>query len=184
MPGPKPLPLEVTAEQYQALEKLVNRSTTQQRLATRAWIILLAALGHGTRQTARALRLSEDTVRFWCHRWREWDPHPLESVAVEKRLTDAPRPGGPATFTAEQWCQIMAVACEDPKHSGRPISHWTLRELTDEVQKRQIVQSISACQVGRFFKRSPPQTASHPLLADASAEPRAGRDRARGVSDL
>jgi hypothetical protein len=27
-------------------------------------------------------------------------------------LADRPRPGCPATFTAEQICQIMAIACD------------------------------------------------------------------------
>ena len=46
-------------------------------------------------------------------------------------LSDAQRPGTPATFTPEQIVQIIAVACEDPSESGRPITHWTPRELAD-----------------------------------------------------
>jgi putative transposase len=42
---------------------------------------------------------------------------------VEAALDDAQRPGGPATFTAEQIVQIVALACEPPEKSGRPISH-------------------------------------------------------------
>jgi len=38
----------------------------------------------------------------------------------------------------------MAVACEPPGDSGRPISHWTPRELADEASKRGIVERISA----------------------------------------
>ena len=53
------------------------------------------------------------------------------------------RPGAPATFSAEQWCQIIALACEPPEASGRPISHWTPRELADEACKRGIVATIS-----------------------------------------
>ena len=37
----------------------------------------------------------------------------LTTVIVEA-LTDHPRAGTPATFTAEQIVQIVAVACEDP----------------------------------------------------------------------
>jgi len=42
------------------------------------------------------------------------------------------RSGTPATFTVEQWCQIMALACEPPADSERPISHWTPREVAAE----------------------------------------------------
>ena len=45
----------------------------------------------------------------------------------------------------------MAVACELPEQSDRPITHWTTRELADEVIKREIVPSISVRTVGRFL---------------------------------
>lgn len=32
-------------------------------------------------------------------------------------------------LASEQIVQIVAVACEQPASSGRPISHWTPREL-------------------------------------------------------
>jgi hypothetical protein len=84
-------------------------------------------------------------------------------------LADAPRPGGPATFTPEQLCQIMAVACEPPGDSGRPISQWTPRELADEASKRGIVARISARTVGRFLVSGGGrgQTPPEPVLAHA-----------------
>ena len=69
--------------------------------------------------------------------------------------SDLPRSGSPGKFTAEQVTQILAVACEDPEASGRPVTHWTPRELADEVAKRGIVESISPRQVGRFLKIRP-----------------------------
>ena len=54
--------------------------------------------------------------------------------------------------------QLVALACEDPADCGRPISHWTARELADELIKRQIVVSISTRHVGR-------------LLAEADLQP-------------
>jgi putative transposase len=70
---------------------------------------------------------------------------------------------------AEQICQIIAVACEEPALSGRSITEWTPRELADEIIKRQIVSSISASQVWRFLKRGGVETASKPLLAEQQA---------------
>ena len=66
---------------------------------------------------------------------------------------------------SEQIVQIIAVACEPPEHSGRPISHWTVRELADEVQKRGIVATVSPRSVGRFLKRGRVAAAPEPLLA-------------------
>ena len=68
--------------------------------------------------------------------------------AIEEVLSDAPRSGSTGTFTAEQVTQILAVACEPPELSGRPIDRWTHRELADEVVLRGIVPCISVSQVG------------------------------------
>ena len=72
--------------------------------------------------------------------------------AIEGILTDEPRPGAPGKFTPEQVTQILAVACEPPAKSGRPITHWTAHELADEVVKRGIVTSISTSQVSRYLR--------------------------------
>ena len=84
-------------------------------------------------------------------------------------LTDTPRPGTPATFTAAQIVQIVAVACEPPEESGRPISHWTPREVADEVRKRGIVETISTRSVGRFLKSGRSTAASGGVLAQRQA---------------
>jgi putative transposase len=62
--------------------------------------------------------------------------------------------------------QIIAVACEPPEKCARPVTHWTPRELADEVKKRGIVPSISARQVGRFLKGGGSPAPSKPVLAE------------------
>lgn len=57
-------------------------------------------------------------------------------------LDDALRPGCPGKFSAEQVCQIIAVACESPTHGGTAVSHWSLSSLAKEVAARGIVESI------------------------------------------
>jgi putative transposase len=92
----------------------------------------------------------------------------LTTVIVEA-LTDHPRAGTPATFTAEQIVQIVAVACEDPADSGRPVSHWTPREVAEEVCKRGIVETISTRSVGRFLKSGGFAAPSGRVLAQRQA---------------
>jgi hypothetical protein len=84
-------------------------------------------------------------------------------------LDDAPRSGAPPTFSAEQVVRIVALACEPPADSDRPISHWTPRDLAEEAVHRGIVTLISPRSVGRFLGSGRPQTASEPVLADAAA---------------
>jgi transposase len=74
-------------------------------------------------------------------------------MSFAERLKDLPRPGTPARITADQRCQIEAMACEDPEDSKRPISQWTSREIADEVMKRGIVDSISPRHAARLLKR-------------------------------
>ena len=85
-----------------------------------------------------------------------------------------PRPGTPGEFSAEQLAQIISVACESPEDAGRPVSHWTPRELAEEVIKRGIVKRISPRTVGRFLKRSRSQTASLDVLAQSPTGSRPG----------
>jgi len=72
--------------------------------------------------------------------------------AIEGVLSDAPRGGAYGKFTAAQITLIMAIACEPPELSGRPVAEWTHAELADEAVKRGIVNSISASQVGRYLR--------------------------------
>jgi transposase len=74
--------------------------------------------------------------------------------AIHDVLSDAPRSGNPGKFTPEQITQILALACEPPERSGRPITHWTYKELADEAQKRGLVVSISEAQVGRYLREA------------------------------
>jgi putative transposase len=160
MPGPKPPAVPLSEAERQELLRLIRAHTTPQHYSFRAHILLLLADGHTAPEVARRLGTSRRTVRLWR---RHWLARPEQPVA--ERLQDAPRPGAPATFSAEQWCQIIALACEPPEASGRPISHWTPRELADEARKRGIVETISERHVGRFLKSGRPQTAPQSLLA-------------------
>jgi putative transposase len=47
----------------------------------------------------------------------------------------------------------MALACEAPERSGRPISHWSGREIAEEIQRRGIVERISGRHAARLLKR-------------------------------
>jgi len=70
---------------------------------------------------------------------------------VSERLADAPRSGRPSKFSAEHICQVIALACEDPNDHECPITHWTVRELRDQVVQEQIVSEISERQVRRIL---------------------------------
>ena len=74
---------------------------------------------------------------------------------MEERLRDLPRPGAPDKISAEQCCRLFAMACESPAEYGLPITHWTHRELAEQLIGQGIVETISASQVGRLLKKRP-----------------------------
>ena len=133
--------------------QLVRRHATPQQLSLRAQIILAAADGANNCQIARQLNISLDSVRRWRERWLALQPASLEDLPVRERLTDAPRPGKPVRITAEQVAKIVALACDPPATSKRPISQWTGREIADEIKQRGIVEQISGRHAARLLKR-------------------------------
>ena len=149
--GPKPAELTISREERKDLEELVRRHSTPQQLAKRGRMILGAAEGKSNAEIARELSVSVDTVRSWRMRWIGLQAVPLSEVTVVERLADVPRPGRPSQISAEQMCQIVALACEQPKE--RPISQWTGREIADEVMRRGIVPTISPRHAGRLLKK-------------------------------
>jgi putative transposase len=164
MSGPKPAAIEVSREERRELEGLVRAGTTEQRMSLRARIVLAAADGLNNAQVGAALGIAAKTARYWRRRWQ------AATAAVRcpaERLTDAPRSGAPPRLTAEQVCQIVAVACERPSGSERPISQWSARELADEVVRRGISDRLSPRHAGRLLKSRRPAAPSVPLLAHA-----------------
>lgn len=155
MRGPKPPTVELTEAERQALEALVRQYSTPQQKALRARIVLAAADGLNNAQIGRQYGVSIDMVRLWRERWRILQPATLQDLPVLERLTDALRPGKPRRIGDEQICQIMALACEAPERSGRPISQWTGREIADEILARGIVDQISERHAARLLKRGP-----------------------------
>jgi len=140
-------PVDVTEKQSQELEALVRQRHAPQSLVLRARIVLLADAGLGVRETAAPLGLWRRTIQRWRERW-----HTSADLAVTERLSDAPRPGTPPTFTPEQICAIIALACESPSRGDHPLTHWTQPDLAAEASAREIVSAISPHSVGCFLR--------------------------------
>jgi transposase len=166
MSGPKPPEIKLTDEERQGLEKLVRRHYIPQQIALRGRIVLAAADGKNNAQIAREFGINVETPRLWRNRWLILSPISLDDLSIEERLDDLPRPGAPPQITADQRCQIEAMACEEPEDSGRPISHWTAREIADEIMRRSILEQISPRHAARLLKRQRSQAPSDTVLVD------------------
>ncbi len=142
--------IKLEEEEHLYLEQLVRKQTSPQNEVKRAKIILLASGGGiNNKQIAEKLGIDQSDITRWTKRWikRSSDP-------IEERINDLPRSGMPCQISAEQWCQIMALACETPDNYGLPITHWSHKELANEVIKQGIVATISASHLGVFLKKS------------------------------
>ena len=152
------------SERQQSILHEISRSKSEApMLVQRAAIILLAFEGRLNEDIAQRVELNRKQVGVWRRRWQQsWEaltalecmePRRLRE-AIRETLRDAPRAGAKGKFTAEQITQIIALACEAPSQSERPITHWTHRELRDEIHKRKIVDSISVSRVGEILRES------------------------------
>ena len=168
MNGPK---LSATPLQQTILRTIAHQSTASVCEVERATLILAMLQGKSNVAIHTELGYSWAKARRWRYRWIDLQPtldtvetttdpkkvrHELEK-AIRDGLSDAERSGSPGKFSAatadrHDYCQILGVALEEPSLSGRPVSHWGLTELTEEVIKRGIVSRISRSQVGSFLK--------------------------------
>jgi transposase len=162
MPG-KAAKVMISERQQAVLTELSRSRSEAKFISQRATIILLAFEKRSNEEIAEIVGLERKQVGLWRRRWQQaWEsltlleceePRRLRE-AIRETLQDAPRPGAPGKFTPDQVAQILAVACESPSQSGRPITHWTQRELRDEVIQRGIVEDISESQVGRYLRNA------------------------------
>src|SRR5213594_1945335 len=145
MPGPQPPNVLLSEAERQDLHPLIRAHKTPQHHSFRAQIILRLAEGLNAPAVARHVGTTRQTVRRWRRHGRK-----RHNCAVLERFQDAARPGAPATLRAEPWCQRIALAWAPPEASGRPIRHWTPREVASEAITRGLVATISERHGGRF----------------------------------
>lgn len=104
----KPTPIALKPEEESTLESWVRSTTTEQRLALRARIVLLAGEGMGTNAIANELKTRPATVTKWRLRFAR--------LGMEG-LNDAPRPGQPARYMPDDEKRVLQML-DQPAPSG------------------------------------------------------------------
>ena len=158
---PKKPVLALTDRERAALETRAHSRTIERRRGERAMIILRLAAGTAKQIIAQEVRLTRKIVYLWYDRWlaaqerlrgAQDAPDKEFGQLIDEILADLPRPGTPPTFTAEQVCHTMALACQPPEDLGLPFTTWTPSELARTAVKQGIVTAISPASVDRFLK--------------------------------
>ncbi|MEQ1831202.1 MAG: IS630 family transposase [Pirellula sp.] len=160
MSGRSPL-VVVTEKQFEILKEFAAARTIAVDLSQRSKVILLAFEKKLNEEISQIVGLHRNHIGTWRSRWKEAF---YDLVAVECRegiaalrkaiievLSDRPRSGRPPTITSEQRSQLVSLACEPPKESGLPISRWTSEELSRELIRRDIFESVSSSSVRRWL---------------------------------
>jgi transposase len=111
----------VTPEDRAVLLRWIRGSTTPQRIALRARIILLASEGRSNRAIARELSISPHTVTLWRKRYEANGP-----LALQK---DAPGRGRRATLQTQAAARLKTLLARGPDHEPR----WTVRRLAEAI---------------------------------------------------
>lgn len=148
---------------YTILTTLGNRRMLATGIAHRARMIVLAHQKLLNSQIAQLVDAERHSVGRWRKRWQDSFEALLSiemnasQAALERAivdvLRDAHRSGSSGKFSAEQVVQLVSIACENPRDSDRPVEEWTGRELANEMQKRSLVDSISASWVNELLRQ-------------------------------
>ncbi|MGO8684065.1 MAG: IS630 family transposase [Thermoleophilia bacterium] len=125
----------LSAEERSVLEKNVRAARTEQRLAFRSRVVLLAAAGLGTNAIAAQLGTTPATISKWRVRFAR------QGLAG---LGDAPRSGAPGRYSKETERRILAKL-DEPVPEGETV--WTARLLVKELG------DVSADHVWRVLRR-------------------------------
>jgi len=110
----------LTSEEREAIARLSQARTEAACLVERAKIVWLSSKGQRVKTIAQALGLHPQTVRDRLKRFN------AEGLAG---LQDKPRPGRPATYSAEEVGAVIAAALSDPQELGLAFASWTLDRL-------------------------------------------------------
>src|SRR5882724_2061719 len=125
--------LVLTEEECETLTRWARRRNSAQALALRSRIVLSCAEGLSNKEVAARERVSQPTVGKWRRRF------------VEARcdgLVDEPRPGRPASVTADQVEDVVVATLESVPANA---THWSRKSMAERA-------GLSKSTIGRIWK--------------------------------
>ncbi len=151
MPGGRPLvPLTLTVDERETLQRWLARRKTAQALAQRARLVLAAADGMSNQSIVTMLRVTPQTVSKWRRRFLT---DRLDG------LLDEPRPGAPRTIRDQDVERVVTLTLERIPEDA---THWSTRAMA-----RQTGMSQSAVsRIWRAFGLQPHRSETFKLSRD------------------
>jgi transposase len=125
--------LELTEEERDQLLRWERRRKSSQALALRSRIVLKCAEGHANNEVAAECGVASATVGKWRRRFCELR---LDGLA------DDPRPGRPATITAQQVEEVLVATLESTPENA---THWSRSKMAQR-------SGLSDSTIGRIWR--------------------------------
>ncbi len=140
--------VRLSAEEREELTSLVETGKQAAYRRRHAQILLRADQGeHGPAEPDHEIAKQEGVWRQTVEKIRKRCVLEGLEAALERRKRSRDRS---SVLDGEGEAQLIAIACSEPP-AGR--ARWTLRLLSDELQRRKVVQSISHETVRKVLKK-------------------------------
>ena len=123
----------MTDEERDQLVRWERRRKSSQALALRSRIVLKCAEGHANKEVAAECGVAPATVGKWRRRFCE--------LRLDG-LSDDPRPGRPATITAEQVEEVLVATLESTPENA---THWSRSKMAAR-------SGLSESTIGRIWR--------------------------------
>lgn len=132
----------LTDEESRAIDRLAHSRTEPARAVERAQVVWRARSGARVPAIARALGITEATVRTWLKRF---------NAGGVAGLADAPRSGRPPVYGAAEVGEVVAASLTKPDELGLPFGSWTLDRLTAYLQEQKGL-AIGRTRIGEILR--------------------------------
>ena len=113
--------VELSEDDRRKLEALLRAGTAEQRLVSRARIVLLASEGLKNEEIAQRCGCNVNTAKLWRNRWLDQGPEGLK---------DTPGRGRKKVYVEKKEAEILAATLERP---DEPLTHWSARRLAQQL---------------------------------------------------
>lgn len=130
-----PIQIKVSGRQLAWLRENYE-STSSVRTRMRIQMVLLRRDGYSVKEIARITHKSDDSVRYWLHRFQQGGC---------AGLREAPHTGRPAQITAEMEAFLRECILQSPREFGIQRPGWTTALLAQVVKRRWRVSVSEEC---------------------------------------
>jgi transposase len=130
--------VKLTLEDTETLQRWCRASTTEQRLALRARIVLAAARNESTIRIARREKVRGATVSKWRQRYAQQGPRGLQ---------DAPRPGPRRRYTTATQQRVLKQLDQPPPPGYARWNGRLLAQALGDVSPRQVWRILSRLKI-------------------------------------